>query len=316
MKRGSFILLVLAAGVLWAVQKEPAVVDKIESASGGTATVDWTHGVIEVVGMAPPQERVNVPAARLKAMQRRVAYADAVRLLGESIKGVNVTSETKVADFQLVSDTIELKMKQFIQGQQIVDEKLQEDGTYCVTLRAPLYGQTGSVAAVVLPAVQEHQQAAEEHRQQEVVATGNKPEPPVDVPAKPPAPPTPTPERQPGPYTGVVVDARGFDLQRAMSPKIMKANGAEVWGTVQVDREFVLKTGIVGYAPDLERITRGGDNPLIIRAIGRHGSFRANPVIGDEDAALLLAENQKTKFLDQFKVVFVIGDLTTAGEKP
>lgn len=115
---------------------------------------------------------------------------------------------------------------------------------------------------------------------------------------------------EPGqPYTSVIVDATGLALDRCMSPKIRRANGSEVWGTVKVDLDFVAERGIVGYAKTMEeakKCDRCGSNPMIIKAVARAGgNFRSDPVLTDADADLLVAENKVGKFLDKFNVIFI-----------
>ena len=115
---------------------------------------------------------------------------------------------------------------------------------------------------------------------------------------------------EPGkPYTSVIIDALGLGLDRCMSPKIRRADGIEVWGTVKVDLNYVEEHGIVVYAMSLDdanKNDRCGSNPMMIKAIARAGGeFRSDPVISDADADLLLAENKKGKFLDKFNVIFI-----------
>lgn len=121
--------------------------------------------------------------------------------------------------------------------------------------------------------------------------------------------PTPKP-KQVGPFTSVIVDTTGMHVLRCMSPKILKTDGSEVWGTVQMQPDFVLDQGIVSYARTLEeakRLARCGENPLIITATARaaEGS-ECCAVVSDEDAALITSENAKTKFLDQCKVIIIV----------
>ena len=127
------------------------------------------------------------------------------------------------------------------------------------------------------------------------------------VPAAPAASAKPS---EPGkPYTSVIIDATGLGLERCMSPKIRRANGSEVWGTVKVDPDFVEEHGIVAYAKTLDeakKSDRCGSNPMIIKAVAvAGGAFHSDPVIRDADADLLLAENKLGKFLDRFDVIFV-----------
>lgn len=115
---------------------------------------------------------------------------------------------------------------------------------------------------------------------------------------------------EPGkPYTSVIIDTTGFDLQRCMSPKVRKPDGSEVWGTIKVDYDVVEEKGIVGYAVSLEdakKNSRCGSNPLILQAVAIYGGKRdSDPVIAAEDAKLLLAENEKSHFLDNLNVIFL-----------
>lgn len=111
------------------------------------------------------------------------------------------------------------------------------------------------------------------------------------------------------PYTSVIIDATGLGMDRCMSPKVRRANGTEVWGTVKVDIDFVEDHGIVGYAltmDDAKKCDRCGGNPMIIKAVAlAGGAFKSDPVISDADADLLLNENKKGGFLDKFDVIFV-----------
>ncbi len=128
--------------------------------------------------------------------------------------------------------------------------------------------------------------------------------------AAPTAPAASAKPSEPGkPYTSVIIDATGFGLERCMSPKIRRADGSEVWGTVKVDPDFVEEHGIVGYAKTLDeakKSDRCGSNPMIIKATAlAGGAFHSDPVISNADADLLLAENKLGKFLDKFNVIFI-----------
>jgi len=115
---------------------------------------------------------------------------------------------------------------------------------------------------------------------------------------------------QTGPFTSLIVDTTGLKLDRAMSPKIRRADGSEVWGTVKADYDFVEDHGVVVYARSAEdagKNARAGANPLLVKAIDRAGGeFHCDAVISDADAKLVLDENVKTKFLDGYKVIFVV----------
>ncbi len=123
------------------------------------------------------------------------------------------------------------------------------------------------------------------------------------------APPSGMPSEPGKEYTSLIVEVDGLKLERSMSPKLRYASGVEVWGTVKVDYDVVEERGIVGYCTNPDEAlknSRSGSNPLILKAIGVAGvKFHSDPVLSDADAALLLSENAKSKFLDKLNVVFV-----------
>lgn len=114
---------------------------------------------------------------------------------------------------------------------------------------------------------------------------------------------------EPGkPYTSVIIDTTGMNLKRTMSPKIKRADGSEVWGTVKVDMDFLEEHGLVAYTKSMEeakKSSRCGTNPMIVKALSVAGNPATDPIIATEDAKLLLDENDKGKFLDKFDIIFV-----------
>lgn len=317
-------LSALVAAALGAAPKP----DDAVAASGDFAAVNWTQGIITATGYGPKQ--ANLPAAVQRAAQRRVAMVDAQRHLAEAVQGVHVTSETTVETYQLVSDTIKTNVDAMLKNFRVIQEGATPEGDYMVVLAIPL---TGDAAAQLPPPVIPPTQTApretltdvivsdgtsntvefQERAEQVAREQGHVPTegPRLEVPPTPPPPANDFPERKPGPYTGLVVDTRGLKVEHAMAPKIVTPDESEVWAGRNATRDLVLDSGIVSYMTTMDMalnadISRAGNNPLVVRAVGRHGSFKANAVISDADAQTVLGENDKTKFLDQFRVVFVV----------
>ena len=111
-------------------------------------------------------------------------------------------------------------------------------------------------------------------------------------------------------YTSVIIDTLGLGVSRSMSPKILRKDGSEVWGTVRVDYGFLADHGIVSYARTLGEAyanSRAGDNPLVLRAVKRGSSkYKCDAVLSDHDADYLIAENQRSGFLKDFRVIFLV----------
>ncbi len=156
-----------------------------------------------------------------------------------------------------------------------------------------------------------------------VKAVEPKPEPPKAAdPPKPPAvkvaeakveqPAPASNAASEGPYTSVIIDTLGFNVLRAMAPKIRMQDGSEVWGTLKMDPDEVQDHGPVAYTrtiADARKSDRAGTTPLELKAIGRAGGSRmCDVVLSDEDVARLKAADQSAKppFLAQLKVIFVV----------
>ena len=53
-------------------------------------------------------------------------------------------------------------------------------------------------------------------------------------------------------------------------------------------------------------VSRIGENPLVIRAVGVRGEKRTDEVVSDTDAVAIFASDLRDHFLEQGKVVLVI----------
>ena len=67
-------------------------------------------------------------AEQTKLLCRRSAEADAYRKLAETIKGIQINSDTYVRDFVTESDVIESELDDFIKGVRLGDARYYEDG--------------------------------------------------------------------------------------------------------------------------------------------------------------------------------------------
>jgi hypothetical protein len=95
-----------------------------------------------------------------------------------------------------------------------------------------------------------------------------------------------------------------------MSPRVCREDGSAIWTGADADPDYVIEQGIVAYTRSLEQAQahpRAGKNPLILRATGREsGKFTADPALKPDDADLLLKAAARDRFLESFRVVFVI----------
>lgn len=253
--------------------------------------VDWDGNIIQVTGVGSAPESVTRPDIRHQ-IARRTAMLDGYRNMLELVKGINIDSSTTVSTLStpgtsMYSDTITSNINGVVRGARVISEKQNDDGSYSVTLAIKLFG-AGSVAAAV---VQPNQPTA-------------FPEPTV-APAATPA--KAVTDENLNMVTGVIVDTRGLDLKRCMSPRIYDTTGRLVYGDKFVSYDFVVKYGMASYLPadkiNSGLLTRAGEHPLTIKAVELK-NFNSDIVVSVADADKMLQANKYGNFLINASMVF------------
>lgn len=115
-------------------------------------------------------------------------------------------------------------------------------------------------------------------------------------------------------YTGLIVDARGLNLQRGMSPRIYSESNQLVYAGVAVSYGFLQEAGIASYGLELSpellrRIQPNGTvkvSPLVVKALNVMGSTESSVLISDADAEAILTALDTYDFLAHYSVVFLI----------
>jgi hypothetical protein len=272
-------MLFLYAGIGFCQEKvSGADWAQIVEQMGDKGKINWSEGYIEAVGIgAPPERYIGKPQARPMAL--RAAKVDAYRNLLETTKGVRIDSTTVVKDFTVESDVINAQVDGLVKGAKVVNQDYLSDGTVEVTLRMPM---AGGFAQVIIPKALE-----------------KKPE------GAPPAPPAPAGDV----FTGMVVDARGLQARPAMAPKILDENGKEVYGSMNVDKEFAVQQGMSGYARDLtaaQSNPRVTNNPVSVKGVKTEGPGKSDIVISNADADKIRGAADNMTFLKKCRVMIVL----------
>ena len=94
-----------------------------------------------------------------------------------------------------------------------------------------------------------------------------------------------------------------------MSPKIFDENGAEVYGTLIVNKDYAMQQGICGYARDLtaaQSNPRVTNSPLTAKAISAQGTGMSEFKISNEDAKKIRAAKENLTFLQKCRVMIVL----------
>jgi hypothetical protein len=129
-------------------------------------------------------------------------------------------------------------------------------------------------------------------------------------PEKPviPSPGETTAEFKGGVATGLVIDGRGLGLRPALLPRIVDAQGQEIYVGQVVTRTNAVEQGVAGYAKDVNAAAnnfRVTDNPAIIKGLRASGTARTDVVVGQSDAQILRQLSNKGDFLQYCRVIIV-----------
>jgi hypothetical protein len=287
-----FLICVQASSYAQLIGSVSDVVENI----GDSGKVDWTNGVVTVVGIgAPPANAAN--AAQARAMAKRAALVVAQRNMLEALKGVRVDSETLVENFVTTSDRIRTAVQGIIRGASEMKTQYMSDGSVEVTIGIKL---AGALAEELLP------------KPAGPVQPMAPPAPPA-APSAPAAPTTsgaPTPSGPSGPIlTGLIVDSRGLNVRPAMAPKILNEEGREVYGSAFVKREYAVRQGMAGYSKDLaaaQANPRVTNNPITVKGLRTSGTGRTDVVISNADASAIHSAASNLSFLSNCRVMIVV----------
>ena len=247
----------------------------------GTGKVDWTSQVVRSTGIGAPNVSLPLPQQRAGAL--RAAKMDALRNLLETVKGVNLNSETLVENAIVTNDQIMTKVEGAVRGFRVVDTRYMSSGDVEVDVEVPL---TGILTDALLPPLPAFGGG--------VPSAGG--EAGLETPAA-------------GAVSGLIVDARGLGLRPAMAPKVVDEQGNEVYGSKFVSREYAVDIGMVGYEKDVSRAAKNervASTPMVVKGLQASGPNKTDVVIGAADAAKIQNTAVNANFLQHCKVMFVL----------
>jgi len=241
-------------------------------------TINWQDQVIRSSGIGAPNPKMPLAAQRAGAIE--AAKRVALRNLLETVKGMQITSETTVNNMMVENDVIITRVTGIVKNFRIVDTRYMSDGSVEVEVEVPM---SGILADAVLPQWGQPQNVG--------VTYPVSPEPTNVV------------------YSGLIIDARGAGVRPAMAPKITDQNGNEVYGTGYVSRDYAVQIGVVGYEKDINRAAKNervAANPMVVKAVSSSGANNNDVVISNADAQRVVAAAKNLNFMEQCKVMIIL----------
>jgi hypothetical protein len=224
--------------------------------------VDWQGQVLTATGSGAPNMRAT-SAAQARLGAERAAKLDALRNLLEQVKGVQLSSSQKVGD-ALEDRGVASRVEGVISNFKVVGSpRYYSDNGVELDVQVPL---SGIVAALEQDASPVTVNAAGEAK-----------------------------------ATGLLIDARGLTLVRALSPRVLDSDGKVVYSAGALATDAKGKTTVAAYVSAPEQAeARVGKSPHVVKAVKVQG---ADLVIAADDAAKIRAENNA--YLAEGKVAIV-----------
>ena len=238
------------------------------------------------------RDSINLAHAYSVAIKtaRHLAYEK----LAETVGGINLYGDATYDRELMLDSNLKIVVTGMIRGARVINAKKSRfsDGSIWVevTLGMKLYGEDGLISP---SADWQAHQTVEPISVKEPVSS--EPTVPMESPKEK--------------FTGLIIDATGFDARPAMFPKIITSGGRIIYGTGEIDKKFLIQWGLMGYQSVIssaKNLARVGKNPLVIKAIGISGKSKADFVISDKDASRILAVVVNNDFLKECRVVVVL----------
>ncbi len=254
--------------------------------------IDWANGVFYAVGFGVPNTKFKSAAQRNYSAQvaaEQVAMRNLLRLVETTL----LDSETTVQDGMLESDRIRTKIKGQIRQVQMVG--------------APRYMSDGSVNVTMKMQMREVIKVLAEDTRIKAFSAPHEIQAPQALGSTSTA--GSSTSTASGVFTGLLIDARGTEISPALSPKVLNQDGDVIYGFADVDRQFSLEQGMMGYLKDPQAARtneRIKDRPFEIKALHSSGKNNADLVISNADGVRLRQMNREQSFLREARVMVVL----------
>ncbi|WP_461833000.1 hypothetical protein [Desulfothermus sp.] len=264
----------------------------------------FSQGYIQVIGASEEGQ------SRYRAI--RAATVVAQRDLLEVLQGITLYGTTTVRDGMLQSDNIRTTVQGVLKGAIKCGEKYYPNRGYAeVCLRLYLRGH-GGLYDVILPLLKDEGMLPPPkpvYQPKLIPQVMEKPKPTTQTQPVQPKPEVITPSKIENPYDGVIVDVREYPFRPALVNRILNENGEIIFDPSKIVSSVLVERGCGGFTNNEDKAiallkTWGSKNPLKIKAV--KVIKNTDVAVNKDDSALIFVNNEKTQFLNQARVVFLL----------
>jgi len=268
----------------------------------------FSEGYIKVIGSSEEGQ------SRYGAI--RAATVVAQRDLLEVLQGLHLYGTTTIRDGMNQSDLIKTTVEGYLKGAMKCGERYDPNRGYAeVCLKLYIRGK-GGLYDIILPLMKEKNflPPSGPAYQPKLIPETIGPSRPetmgkTEVASIPEKPEVKPPSEIVNPHDGLILDVRGYNFRPALVNRILTDKNEVVFDPSKIVSSVLLERGCGGFTNDENKAkallqTWGAKNPMFIKAKGVVKFTDAQ--VGSDEAAAIFTHNQKTNFLAQAKVVFVL----------
>ncbi|RTZ99436.1 MAG: hypothetical protein DSY89_08405 [Deltaproteobacteria bacterium] len=287
---------IVARHIFWTASLIILLATGVDCSSAGAAALvqrfpegqmNWLNGTLRATGVATPSGKSTAGAADPQKVLS-VAKVTAQQNLLRCVKQIRISSLAHLDTWVGSDPLVMAKIQEIIKQAPVVKQSYLSDGTVTITLELAL---GGAFYQLVMP---------KEIEQIDPVTPVNKP--PASATGKP----------DESRWTGLVVDASGLSLNPVLIPRIIDAQGVQVYGPKYISRDFAVRWGGCGYMTTLEPTVctdRVGLHPLTVRGLRVTGFEQADIVISVAAASRIRAAAEHVHFMREGRVVVLVGEI-------
>ena len=264
----------------------------------------FSQGYIQVIGASEEGQ------SRYRAV--RAATVVAQRDLLEVLQGITLYGTTTVKDGMLQSDNIRTTVQGVLKGAVKCGEKYYPNRGYAeVCLRLYLRGH-GGLYDVILPLLKDEGMLPPPkpvYQPKLIPQVMEKPKTTTQTLPSQKQPEVTAPSKIENPYDGVIVDVREYPFRPALVNRILNENGEIIFDPSKIVSSVLVERGCGGFTNNEDKAiallkTWGSKNPLKIKAV--KVIKNTDVAVNKDDSALIFVNNEKTQFLNQARVVFLL----------
>jgi hypothetical protein len=111
------------------------------------------------------------------------------------------------------------------------------------------------------------------------------------------------------PYTGLIIDARGLELEPVLYPTIVSEKGNKIYSSLFISREFAVQYGVCTYLRTMDEAMqdkRIGSHPLVFKGLRKSENDNSSIVISMADTKKIEKITERHTFLKECRVIIVM----------